>query len=472
MNARGMNNRHPENRIFCTFLFGGMQFYHFASPLADTPSFYLMLTVTMLLIALSLLAVITMRNVLLFFVLETDAGERYSKAGAFLVDRDGYLVDGEGHYLQGENADVATAGLPWRYVKGPGAGAAQGQYAYDGLGATVYRFNEYRSVYPGAVPPVRGQANLAPGTGVYNPYSNTNAVDYCVRKNRDSDGNGVIEGDEIKWYMPTPAQAMQIYAWREAFRGGSWSLNRGYAPFSASSRYYWTTTEEAVGTTQPNAYTMDFAQATAMVTARDKNSSYPVRCVRDIAGGLDQSLFYPDGGGHVVINMTDNFPEEMIDDRKYGASPSSQLNTNAYNTLGRAFAVSRWYGPGASAMPSAASGNDDRCDSYSEPGFTSGWVLPSQEELSLIYAYAGMIENILAQQWPAGPGASTYHEFTTGVHWAISDNGTGSNYWTVDFTTGAAASVRKNQNQGYFRCIRYYDTRTGGADSPNIPSRP
>jgi flagellar basal-body rod protein FlgG len=45
-----------------------------------------------------------------FFVLETPAGERYSRAGAFLVDVEGYLIDAEGNYVQGTNGRIYVGG--------------------------------------------------------------------------------------------------------------------------------------------------------------------------------------------------------------------------------------------------------------------------------------------------------------------------------------------------------------------------
>ena len=41
-----------------------------------------------------------------FFVLDTAVGERYSKAGAFIRNRDGYLTDGSGNYVRGEYGNI------------------------------------------------------------------------------------------------------------------------------------------------------------------------------------------------------------------------------------------------------------------------------------------------------------------------------------------------------------------------------
>jgi len=46
-----------------------------------------------------------------FFVMQTPAGERYTRTGAFYVDEMGYLTDGEGHFLLGENGPVYVGGL-------------------------------------------------------------------------------------------------------------------------------------------------------------------------------------------------------------------------------------------------------------------------------------------------------------------------------------------------------------------------
>jgi flagellar basal-body rod protein FlgG len=45
-----------------------------------------------------------------FFALDTPNGERYTRAGAFLVDREGYIIDAEGNYLLGENGRIYAGG--------------------------------------------------------------------------------------------------------------------------------------------------------------------------------------------------------------------------------------------------------------------------------------------------------------------------------------------------------------------------
>jgi len=49
-----------------------------------------------------------------FFVVQTPAGERYTKTGAFYIDQQGYLADGEGNFLLGENGPIYVGGHNFR----------------------------------------------------------------------------------------------------------------------------------------------------------------------------------------------------------------------------------------------------------------------------------------------------------------------------------------------------------------------
>lgn len=52
----------------------------------------------------------------------------------------------------------------------------------------------------------------------YDAIYNTHAARYCFEKNRDINGDGVIKGAEIKWYLPSTEEQLLIYA-----GGDSWS---------------------------------------------------------------------------------------------------------------------------------------------------------------------------------------------------------------------------------------------------------
>ncbi|MDL2304714.1 hypothetical protein LJC72_05165, partial [Bacteroides sp. OttesenSCG-928-D19] len=203
------------------------------------------------------------------------------------------------HYaIAGKTPDNNTLGGPWWWYT---LNTTSENHPYDGKGSTVARYERYRTSrgFTGGVPPVRGAAlsnsnidNITGFDGIYNPYSQTNAVDYCMRKNRDENGDGIISGNEVKWYLPSPAQAMQMYPWRDLFRGvsadlkESYTLNEGggvnYIPFgpyksgtgSVSSNYYWTTNE----VDGSNALVVDFSSTlTTNVVSQSKTKRAAVR---------------------------------------------------------------------------------------------------------------------------------------------------------------------------------------------------
>lgn len=353
---------------------------------------------------------------------------------------------------EGENnlMDYINKGPYWRYMPG----SINYNQTYDGKLATTDHYNEYRNLFSNGIPPRRKQNNLD-GTE-YNPMSNTNAVDYCMRKNRDEDGNGIIEGDEIKWYLPTPAQMMMLYTWKEAFDYG---LNKDYRPFGGTSetQYYWTTNEDV--TNSDNAYALDFHDKAALVTSQAKSSRFPVRCVRDIPG-VDKEMFYYSKDGHLVADLEGSLPD-LVDNKTNLAD--NDLRRPVNNTIAKSFIISRWY---ITSNTNNHSGNilfvdqKDQCNSsYQEDGYPTGrWHLPSQREMTLIYGNAGIIENIFEEQFgPVYNTPETYHKFimtAPALHWAGINVDHNDQYWYVNFITGAATTMPK-QNSAYHRCVHY-----------------
>jgi len=66
-----------------------------------------------------------------FFVVQTEAGERYTKAGHFYVNNEGYLIDGEGQFLLGTNGPIYVGGLNFH------VDTSGNVYTEDGLSDTI-----------------------------------------------------------------------------------------------------------------------------------------------------------------------------------------------------------------------------------------------------------------------------------------------------------------------------------------------
>lgn len=385
--------------------------------------------------------------------------------------------------------DITPGYVFWQYRNG-GSNLAY-NHTYDGLGATAGLYGDYTG-NGSVVPPRRGEPNRAPAAGLYNPFSNTNAVDYCMRKNRDENGDGLITQDalmpdgsrvnEIKWYLPTPVQMAALSLWRTAF---DYPMNLGDMPFTtnvganppATSRY-WTTTEASAA----NAYTTVFTADAFENTATAKTGNYMARCVRNIDGGNSGSeIFYYSPDGQMVAQLDDagypHLPGQVYE--KVGANANSQLPTTAYNTIANRFVISRWYVSGNGNAPAPTNGNSavNACENYSEPGYPGHtWHVPSQQELTFMFMFAGMIEGIMEEalgsqardaggnqtDWDADQNG--FHYFIKDNHWAVTDIGSQSTYWRVNFGSGEASTLPKN-NPHYLRCVTY-------VTEANLPPRP
>ncbi|MBQ4279421.1 MAG: DUF1566 domain-containing protein [Rikenellaceae bacterium] len=384
--------------------------------------------------------------------------------------------------------DAARGYVFWQYRNG-GSNLAY-NHTYDGLGATAGLYGDYTG-NGSVVPPRRGEPNRAPAAGLYNPFSNTNAADYCMRKNRDENGDGLITRDalmpdgsrvdEVKWYLPTPVQMAALSLWRTAF---DYPMNLGETPFPvnvgaeppATSRY-WTTTEVNAA----NAYATVFTADAFENTATAKTGGYMARCVRDIDSGSDQGLFYFSPDGQMVAQLDDagypHLPGQVYE--KVGANANSQLPTMPYNTVANRFVISRWYVSGNGNVPSPTNGNAavNACENYAEPGYPGHtWYVPSQQELTFMFMFAGVIEGVLEDalgpQARNAAGVQTdwdadrngFHYFVRDNHWAVTDIGSQSTYWRVNFGSGEASTLPKN-NPHYLRCVTY-------VTEANLPSRP
>lgn len=98
---------------------------------------------------------------------------------------------------------------------------------------------------------------------IYHPIYKSSAARYCHEKNRDMDGDGYIDANETKWYLPSEQELQMI-----------WIANNITSTFSANT--YWSASRFASLTSFPVSFN-DGHTATAEVV-----SVHRVRCVREL----------------------------------------------------------------------------------------------------------------------------------------------------------------------------------------------
>ncbi len=350
------------------------------------------------------------------------------------------------YYYRSPGNDVPNNGPVWKYKDG----VVNHNQPYDGKMATTDHYNDYRSFYSGGKPPTRRQTDTRTGE-LYDPTFNSSAADYCMRKNRDENGDGIISGTEIKWYLPTPAQLMQLSIWRDEF---NFSFNPGI-PFAEP---YWSTNEQD----EVKAFALDFASSlggiyTSEVLAYNKTTRLPVRCVRDITGTTGSMIYV--SGDHLAISLEGNFPSSMLEDKTVDWSDNQIRSPQGNAKMQTWFLMSRWYVTqnGTRTQPALfqKANNNPNCSNYYETGHPTGtWRLPTQRELAFIYANSGMIDNLLRTNFGAYPA---YHPFQNDIHWGSTNDGNNSTFWAINFQSGFS-DLYKTGN-GYIRCVKYLHTK-------------
>ncbi len=350
------------------------------------------------------------------------------------------------YYYRAPNNDVPNNGPIWRYKDGE----VKHNQAYDGKTATTDHYNDYRSQFSRGVPPKRT-------VNVYDPVFNTNAADYCMRKNRDENNDGIISGDEIKWYLPTPVQLMQMSLWRDV-------LKNSFEARTPFTQPYWSTNE----VDNVYAYALDFSQQVDEVMPFDKTKNLSIRCVRDIAttsggGGTSGELIYKTADEqHIGVNLNALYPPGMLEEKIIAGRSDNDIRSPEGNKkMQTYFLISRWYVTDKDNIRTNAplfqgANNNPNCSNYREDGHAAGtWRLPTQRELAFIYANSGYIEELMKKSF--GIGDKNYHSFTPKNHWGSTNIGNNSTFWGIDFSNGFS-QVYKTGN-GNIRCVKYLEAK-------------
>ena len=338
------------------------------------------------------------------------------------------------------DTDTPNTGVVWTHTNVSSSDLRNQKY--NGKQSTLDRYNAQWNISSSGVPPKRGQSG-------YDPVFNTNASDYCMRKNRDENGDGIISGAEVKWYLPTPAQQYMMAFWQDAFR---FPANQGSAAFATS---YWTVFQSDGS----NALHIDYNTAVSGVKTFEVSPSAistrrPVRCVRDITPPAGtQPPVYRTSNGMVVVDLTGYLPESMLADKTDYAdggflgigADSGPWGMDKNDKLARRFYFSKSNpvnNPNTTGFPSLP------CVNYSESS-NSDWIMPTQREMLIVFAHGGLVQAV-------GNSGSGY----TGIYMdAYNWSSTSSNY-KIDFASGRNAGSLGNSAR--YRCVHYR----------NVPVRP
>ncbi len=304
--------------------------------------------------------------------------------------------------------------------------------------------------------------------GEQNQY--TTVLKACMSRNRDSDGNGTINNNEMKWYLatinqykglsvgidilPTSARLFNINEMHNFTYGKNYDEVAEYHFYSASSgnnQIYWA--EEVVSTSTVSTggwggYGYGYARHVRCMRTLESNSN----------GEKDPDTFYQIEDNIVDLSRVD--PGAL---RPYhnGGFPT-HYETDEQNKLYTRFEIAEARLPGNAVSYEMVKGtantmltaDDDLCQQAD--GYGGAWRVPNARELSLMLIAVNL-------------GSTDYWASTRFNGNRYGRNGTGyrpfSNTYGFAYT-GERMSIEPG-NSGYVRCVRDVQVANANAEYNN-----
>lgn len=337
-------------------------------------------------------------------------------------------------------------------------GINTGQHNDNGF-AAAKSYQNNQNFYSGSTAPIAGQQ-----------YQYSTARKACMSRNRDADGGGTINNNEMRWYLAAVNQYKGIYTGLDVLPVSArmFDINE-MKEFPANpsndflGEYHYYTSSSSGGLL--NTYEVYWAEEGVTVSPQQYyTNAYHVRCVRTLQskgnGEKDPDTFYNiDENAPLIVDLTKvnsgalrpyhdgGFPThyETADQNKlysrFEISATRLPNTYSYSVI---------KGPDANTMLSA---DDDVC----QQELGERWRVPNARELSLMQiALEEDNTFISANHWAStrfngniyggANGTAGYKQFS---------NFKGFGYWgnngnyniTIEPTPAGSAS-------GYVRCVR------------------
>lgn len=353
---------------------------------------------------------------------------------------------------------------------------------------------------------------------VYDPQSDgsvqyIHALNACMNRNKDENGNGIIDNAELKWYVPASGKYLRMILGRNTLKTPLMNYEQADLPFGCrfgyNTLYHFMASDDKIIWVDEGASSCKFYGM-----GNDKDwifAPWQVRCIRNLgtnlntitnaervlpaydATGIDKDTH----GGVVKVTryhgsalrqpQIDPLPMHKSDGAynriaRYGfeiapmgntfelAETYSEEESKAANGVGKINYENTSYQYYAAAVK-----NGDFCKSLNAESSRKGWRLPNQKEIVIMLRMKGVFNN--------GSGQQTYATCTQ-EHWTNYGNSIGSssepldswNYrlLTVDASEDQKVAVALNDNKtiDYIRCVRDLTAAEAGMSYSEIVAQP
>lgn len=204
-----------------------------------------------------------------------------------------------------------------------------------------------------------------------------NYADYaCLSRNRDLNGDGVINGNELRWYLPAIKQYIGLAVGDNVLPKDARLYNEGAEGadadyFYLSSSFY-----------EYKPYVLKSSEVASLELGQNKESRYPYRCVRNLVNvTADAEEFVTKSNGHYGDAACKFYSFEKLNDGAKRDNVSGSLTFghdyfDEENRLPYSFEVGEWEKTKIDARQASL---ENPCE-----GAKEGWRLPNQREVLII----------------------------------------------------------------------------------------
>lgn len=308
----------------------------------------------------------------------------------------------------------------------------------------------------------------------------------CLLRNRDENGDGSIEGDEIKWYLPALDQYTAFYVGLDALSNDSrFFMPENHEVYSNDiRRHYFSGTwsdsevpyiiwaEEGIGTQEFNGRDYGGSAPSSLLTQANRD----YRCIRNLGSGERTGFYTYDSSNRIItinhqqsavyrgmINSIDDHSERDRANRLYTKFQVAEHNLDRNRNRQYWDQPSRNDEDGDTWLDTELEGTDP-CSDYSENGDDANWRLPNQREL-LVMMTTGQIFN--EKDFEDEGAIIPYHKVISKTTYSYYDGSNTDKYRYFIQATGDndgvsgfimqlqdRSSNSSEDRRGFIRCVR------------------
>lgn len=225
----------------------------------------------------------------------------------------------------------------------------------------------------------------------------------CLSRNRDKNGNGIIDNDEMNWYVPTYKQISGMYLGATSLPSPLFNPSAHNDVESGNIDYHFMTSDE------DKIWAEEGCSNQGKKPALGNRYANQIRCVRNLGiegngnntGVPEKSYSANKEDGHWVFDMSKMDESNLRPSKvttKLGFHPNfTDTKNKPYKKfeLAANFYFDAAFFSGRNVWDIYNNGGKDRCEDYAEASTMRGkgaWRTPNQREMLIIYNTVGASE--------------------------------------------------------------------------------